>query len=316
MKISIAMATYNGDKFLAEQIDSIQNQTITDFELIICDDCSTDSTQEILDSYTIRDPRIHVYKNELNLGFKKNFEKALTLCTGEFIALCDQDDIWLPNHLEVLLNNIGKNDCIGANALFIDENGKSMQKTMKSFIPIHHPPQNATDVFLHEVYDNIIQGAASLIRRELLAKALPFPNNVKYHDYWLAIIACLNKGCLYTDTIVLKYRRHNNNVSTAKKFTLSQAYTLLKETAHQKKEIYQNHISILKNALGLNYITNQQKLALKKAELFYSNLLCEKNKFSNFLFFLVNYHQITLSKKRKIPFFFYKTFAFLRFGIK
>ena len=121
--ISIAMATYNGEEILEKQLDSILLQTIQDFEIVVCDDQSKDSTWNILEQYAKRDKRFHIYRNEKNLGFKKNFEKAIGLTQGDYIALCDQDDIWYPRHLEILLNNIGNNMlCIG-NCDMIDENG-------------------------------------------------------------------------------------------------------------------------------------------------------------------------------------------------
>ena len=109
--ISVAMTTYNGEKYLKEQIDSILSQSEKDIELIICDDCSTDNTNKILSDYTEKDKRVHVYKNELNLGYVKNFEKAISLCSGDYIALSDQDDIWLPEHLSVLLKHLKNTNC-------------------------------------------------------------------------------------------------------------------------------------------------------------------------------------------------------------
>ena len=94
--ISIAMATFNGEKYLREQIDSILAQTHQNFELVICDDCSTDGTAGILREYETQDSRIRVYVNERNIGFKKKFERAISLCKGEYIALSDQDDVWRP----------------------------------------------------------------------------------------------------------------------------------------------------------------------------------------------------------------------------
>ena len=93
--ISIAMTSYNGEKYIREQLDSILTQTYGNFELIICDDRSKDSTVEIIKDYCIKDSRIKLYVNEKNLGFKKNFEKAISLCKGEYIALSDQDDIYV-----------------------------------------------------------------------------------------------------------------------------------------------------------------------------------------------------------------------------
>ena len=110
--ISIALASYNGSKYIREQLDSILEQTYQDFELIICDDCSTDNTWQILQEYAQKDSRIKVFENERNLGFKKNFEKAISLCNGKYIALSDQDDIWIDNHLEVLcIRQVFQNRC-------------------------------------------------------------------------------------------------------------------------------------------------------------------------------------------------------------
>ena len=159
--ISIALATYNGSKFIREQLDSILTQSMDDFEIIICDDCSTDNTMEILQEYCSKDERIHIYKNSANVGFKNNFEHILSLCNGEYIAFCDQDDVWEANHLEILYNNIGNNDCIGANSLIIDEKGVSQNKTLLEYWPIHVMPKNEKELFQHELYSNVIQGTAS-----------------------------------------------------------------------------------------------------------------------------------------------------------
>src|ERR1700744_3577317 len=94
--ISVALCTYNGEKYIKEQLDSIINQTYTCIEVIIVDDGSTDSTYDIISDYALRDNRIKCFKNETNLGFNKNFEKAVSLTSGEYIAISDQDDIWLP----------------------------------------------------------------------------------------------------------------------------------------------------------------------------------------------------------------------------
>lgn len=125
--ISIAMATYNGEKYLREQLDSILAQTIQDFELIVCDDCSTDSTVQILNEYVEKDSRIKVFVNAKNLGFRKNFEKAIGLCKGEYIALSDQDDIWMTEHLELLVDNIQNKDLIAGNSELIDSLGRSFR---------------------------------------------------------------------------------------------------------------------------------------------------------------------------------------------
>ena len=161
MTISIALAAYSGERFIRQQLDSILNQTLSDFEVIVCDDCSTDNTLRILQEYASKDARFKVYQNAENLGFKKNFEHILSLCKGEFIAFCDQDAIWEPDHLEILYKNIGENDCIGANSLIIDENGISQNKTLLEYWPVHVMPKDEIELFQHELYSNVIQGTAS-----------------------------------------------------------------------------------------------------------------------------------------------------------
>lgn len=109
--VSIAMATYNGEKYLKEQLDSIYAQTYKNIEVIVCDDCSSDKTVEILDEYKEK-YGLKYYINEKNLGFKKNFEKAISLCSGDFIALADQDDIWIESKIEIFLKSKGIDNLI------------------------------------------------------------------------------------------------------------------------------------------------------------------------------------------------------------
>ncbi|MGN0728895.1 glycosyltransferase [Treponema sp.] len=165
MKVSIALATYNGEKYLREQLNSILSQSIQDFELIACDDCSTDSTLQILNEYVEKDIRIKVFANEKNLGFKKNFEKAILLCSGDYIALSDQDDIWTEKHLQVLLENIGKNDLVGANAFLCDEKAKSTGIDLLSCSRIDFLPKTKDEWFFFLLHSNIFQGSACLFRK-------------------------------------------------------------------------------------------------------------------------------------------------------
>src|SRR5690606_18169426 len=104
----IALCTYNGGKYLIEQLDSLVKQDYPNIEIIIVDDCSKDTTLSILNSYSLHYPNIKIHVNENNLGYKKNFEKAIQLCNGEYIALSDQDDIWKLDKISKLINSIEK----------------------------------------------------------------------------------------------------------------------------------------------------------------------------------------------------------------
>lgn len=210
--ISIAMATYNGEKYLREQLDSILAQTVQDFELIVCDDCSTDSTVKILNEYAERDSRIKVFVNELNLGFKKNFERAAGLCKGEYIAFSDQDDIWLPEHLEKLLSIIGGRDVACGNALIVDVSGNITGKKLNELDGFYF--FDSENILLKMMFrENCFQGASMLIKSVFLKRCFPIPDGIKYHDSWLAYCACFEQGIIYTFDAITKYRLHGNNVT-------------------------------------------------------------------------------------------------------
>jgi len=214
-KISIALATYNGERFLREQLDSIYGQTYKNIEVIACDDCSTDSTVEILEEYKKKFGLVY-YINEKNLGFVRNFEKLFTLCSGNFIALADQDDIWLPNKLEILIKNIGDSDLIYSDAELIDENGDA----------IHHSLIEGSGVivgsgrdFGYFLCNTSVTGCTVMFRRSLLEAVLPIPEFEKYHDWWLALCAAMYGGVKYTTDKLVKYRQHGENDTGANKKT-------------------------------------------------------------------------------------------------
>ena len=212
------MTVYNGEKYLKEQIDSILCQTVSDFELVICDDCSTDETWEIIQQYADKDSRFSIYRNEYNLGFYKNFEKAISLCRGDYIALSDQDDIWVEYHLELLLNGLGNKIMSCGNALLVDADGHSMNLTYKKMELFDSVPEDdfqklKSMFFFRSPY----QGASMLFKKELVKHALPFPTKIRFHDRWLAMVACVSGGIHYIDNVVLHYRRTHENVTEYKK---------------------------------------------------------------------------------------------------
>lgn len=208
------MATYNGAKYLREQIDSILTQTIQDFELVICDDCSTDETPNILHKYAQQDDRIRIYLNECNLGFKKNFENVIRKCKGEYIALSDQDDIWLPEHLEILLKAMNDNtQIVCGKPIFVDENNEELSDKFDYLLMYHYPVSNedtARHIFLGR---STYQGASMLICRSFFDKALPIPDGADYHDSWFAILACFMDGFIFVDKPTMRYRRLSNSVT-------------------------------------------------------------------------------------------------------
>jgi glycosyltransferase involved in cell wall biosynthesis len=213
--ISIALITYNGENYIRELLDSIIAQTIQDYELVVCDDCSFDSTLSILDEYAQKDNRIKVYKNEKNIGFLKNIEKAIKLCRGEFIALADQDDIWEKEHLQILHSNIGNNLLICGDSLIVDKDNNSLDFRLSQMYQIDISVlKNNGERFLRLLLmNNFYQGAAMMFCKKSIDIALPFPDKIEYHDLWFALCAMALDKFVYIPLVVIRHRRHLNNLS-------------------------------------------------------------------------------------------------------
>ncbi len=312
--ISIALATYNGSAFIKDQIESIFSQTWNDFEIIACDDCSTDNTLKILREYALKDYRLKVYQNKTNLGFKKNFEHILSLCSGEYIACCDQDDIWEKDHLEILFNNIGTNDCIGANATIIDKYGNFMNLTTKDMLSVDSSLITPNSIFRHECFYNIIQGTACLFRKELLTKILPFPDGIQFHDHWIALNASVQNGCMYIPDIVLQYRNHEKNITGYKKFNIFHALKTIFQARSIRKQIYSANLAMLM-AIKQNNLPVENIFHIDNAINFFKNLSNGKKRFSIISYYIKNYNDITLCPKKKWKLFLYRLFCLIVFGL-
>lgn len=216
--ISIAMATYNGERYIREQLDSILAQTVAFDELIICDDVSTDRTWDIISEYAAKDTRIKLHRNSKNIGFLRNFEQALRLCNSDFIALSDQDDVWLPQHIEHLINAIGDKMLTAGDAKIIDSNGNDTGRTLSYCSDLDYISDDDIEkAYFILFYQNPYQGASMLLRRSFLEKALPIPEAVNYHDVWFSILACLYGGFNFVNTPITMYRRHDEAITGKKR---------------------------------------------------------------------------------------------------
>lgn len=270
------MTTFNGEKYISAQLDSILAQTISDFELIICDDVSSDKTIEIIKQYADKDARIKLFCNNRNLGFKKNFEQAITLCKGEYIALCDQDDVWTNDHLEILLNNIGENYLIAGNNLLVDENLNSLNISFfeSNLFTNKKYPGNIDVLKKILLSGNCFQGASMLLKREILSFYLPLPENIQYHDSWLSALSCSLNKFTNNETIVTKYRQHDKQVTHNSVNTV-----ILKE-----------RISFCDEIEKLNIPLNPDiKLFLEQVRLYFNNLTSIRKRLGQISFWTRNY---------------------------
>lgn len=208
MRISIAMATYNGAKYLREQLDSFLHQTRLPDELVVCDDGSSDATLEILEVFRQQVPfSVHIYRNETNLGYIKNFEKAMSLCAGDIIFLSDQDDFWLSNKLEV----VEKLFALKPNLMVVVNDQYIADSSLK--LSTYTTLGNAKAVGLTESW--LVAGCCTAIRRVFFPIVLPIPENAHGHDAWINKLAEA-LGLRYVHAVPLQYyRRHGENTSNS-----------------------------------------------------------------------------------------------------
>ncbi len=170
VKISIVLCTYNGEKYLSEQLQTLTGQTFPFYELIICDDASTDSTVSILQNFAETDNRVKIFQNKNNLGFNKNFETAIGHSSGNWIAPADQDDIWELNKVEIMVKDIHPGvtlvHCNSAKFSGTDINSKKVYPRYQKF-----SGTDARQLFLY----NTIEGHAMLLHRRVVDASFPIP---------------------------------------------------------------------------------------------------------------------------------------------
>jgi glycosyltransferase involved in cell wall biosynthesis len=205
-RISIAMTTYNGEKYLREQLDSYLEQSRRPDELVVCDDRSSDTTLMILEEFRNAAPfTVHVVRNETNIGFVRNFENALSLCSGDIICLSDQDDVWLPDKLATIEQLFAENRqaMVLINDQEICDGNLIGSRTTKlgNILALGH----SRDFFM--------TGCCTSLRREWLDIVLPIPRAMSAHDSWINRMAIAMQARLLYEKPLQLYRRHGGNAS-------------------------------------------------------------------------------------------------------
>ena len=214
--ISVAMATYNGEKYIKDQLDSILKQLSMDDEIIVSDDGSSDDTLKIIKDYN--DSRIKVFQGPKK-GVKQNFSNAISKCSGKYIFLSDQDDIWIIDKVNLLLEEFEKNNntcCIVHDACIFDS------KTNKIIENSYFKFRNSKKGLIHNIIKNSYIGCCMVFKNELKSYVLPIPNNIKMHDQWIGLIAEKYGEVKFISNALIKYRRHSENVTDMKCGKLSE----------------------------------------------------------------------------------------------
>jgi len=258
--ISIAMATHNGEKYIKEQLESIISQSMQPQEIIICDDCSTDKTIEIIES--LNHPLIKLYRNVTKIGVTENFKKAVSLATDyNFIALSDQDDIWFKHKLETLYNSIAhyKESVIPTIAysdlILVDNNKMVINESFWNELNHHNHVHNFSTL----LFGNFVTGHSILMNSAMKKELLLKPTDTILHDVWIAFIAFgFGKAVIINEPLAY-YRQHQKNLNyNSKKVKLSKT----KERLLKLKMIFSSN----------KYLFEEFQIA-KKFSLYYKDQL-------------------------------------------
>ena len=208
LRISVCLATYNGEKYIREQLDSVLNQLGETDEVVVSDDNSTDSTLDIVRSY--RDERIRIFVNNGPRGYSRNFENAILHAKNDILFLCDQDDVWTPDKKQVMLAALEEGyDLVVSDAEVVDAALNTIQAS-------HFDVYGVKTGFWVNWAKTRYIGACMAFRRTVLLKALPFPENTRIcaHDYWLTVVSEMYFSTALVSKPLLKYRRHGANASS------------------------------------------------------------------------------------------------------
>lgn len=218
LSISIAMCTYNGERFLREQLESILAQSLVPDEIVICDDGSQDETVKLAKSILANcGIDVQIIRNPKNLGYKKNFEKAIGLCHGDIIFLSDQDDVWNADKIRIMTDTLMKEN---ADLVFHDAELVDLQ--------LHHLAPSFWETmrfdprpFYHGEYSrlvihNVVQGSACAFKKRIFERAYPFPE-AAVHDEWLALTAAMTGKMIPVPKVLMKYRQGNNQIGALQK---------------------------------------------------------------------------------------------------
>ena len=257
-KVSVAVATYNGENYLREQLDSLYSQTVVPDEIVVCDDCSNDGTCDILEEFH-RKKGLKYYINSCNLGVNKNFEKAIRLCKSDYIVICDQDDIWFPQKIQILLKKMievekGEPCVVSSQNEYMKNNMSRKPYCVK---------KDSVGVAATLLCAGNNQGCSLMLNRKMIELLKPFPisyKDVMMYDCYISFVAA-TCGIKYNlGQVLMAYRHHNSNVTgkvmpkRSLRYRIPSRIRLLKfdrmfpsQRARTLKYVYDEYEDVMKN---------------------------------------------------------------------
>ncbi len=251
MRLSVALCTYNGALFLADQLGSIAAQDRLPDELVICDDRSTDETLAVLERFRATAPfPVRIFVNPRNLGSTSNFAQAIAQCRGESIVLADQDDVWLPSKLTQLEAALTANPDAGfvfTDAVMVDSSLVPIGYTLWDAICFHRHLREqvrqgqAFDLLLKRYF---VTGATMAFRAQYRDLVLPIPKNW-VHDAWIALLISAVAPCSFIEEPLIQYRQHSGQQIGERKRSLYEQYRVAKSmTQDTYRQVAENHQAV------------------------------------------------------------------------
>ena len=203
--ISVCIATYNGEIFIREQIDSILRQLSSDYEIIVSDDGSTDGTISIINS--IDDKRIRVIEGPRKQSPTSNFECALKASKGDYIFMSDQDDVWKPNKVKICMEWLQRYDCVVSDAEVTDSSLNPLYSSLYAIMQVRQGR------IYNTIWKNGYTGCCMAFRRNVLEASLPFPKDIPMHDIWIGNVAAYKYNVKFIPDTLIYFRRHEDTTS-------------------------------------------------------------------------------------------------------
>ena len=277
MKVNILMSTYNGQQFLAEQIRSIQEQSYTDWTLFIRDDGSSDNTKEILKDFEHQDSRIHLIDNDKsdNLGVIKSFHKLVNHDRADYYFFSDQDDVWLPNKLELSLKEAQNYLADFPLMVYMDLKVVNQDLEIMTESMVKSQSHHANTELVQELTENTVTGGVAMINHAL-AEMWQETDDILMHDWYLALLASAFGNLVFIDQPGELYRQHSDNVLGAR--TLSKRFKkwirphilfavywdLIKNSQKQARHLLQMPLSQSNRELIEAFVTIMDKPMLER----------------------------------------------------
>ena len=295
-RVDILLATYNGENYLVEQLESILSQTYSNFRLLISDDSSTDGTRKILEEYKEKDSRIQLFFQGKNLGVIKNFEYLLKKVESKYYMLSDQDDIWKENKIEKSVEKLedSESDLVYTDLEVVDANLNVTYESYWKLKGIYKKIKKYNN-FEALYLNNFVTGCTLISKEEYIRDVLPLPDTSKFvlHDYWIALIVSQKGKISYIEEPLIKYRQHKNNKIGSRK--QSDSLKSIDEIRELFIKVKKEHFTV--------FIENEEKFESEKVRKLSRKAL--------------KYYEM-LSKKKNINFrgwgLFFKLYKYEEFG--